>query len=619
MNSRPLFMESFQAAAAEFPERDALVLLEEHDGQLHPGHVTYAELGARVRLLAARLRAHTSPGDRVLVLTTSQLLFAASFLACLHARLVAVPVPPAGRRGHHDERVAGIIKDAAASCVLTERAHAAEVSQLLARTGFPEVTCLLADTAPDAVRGGASGTAAPGSTGSGTAAPGSTGSGRTGSGRTVPGSPTDAVRPAADDVAYLQYTSGSTREPRGVMVTHGNLVANLEAIRRALDTGPASRFGGWLPLHHDMGLVGQLLHPLWLGATTVMLSPQAFVKKPFHWLDTVSRYRLTVSGAPDFAYELCLRRINDSQRAKLDLSGWRTAVDGGEPVHPATLHAFAERFATAGLRPGALTVAYGLAESTLLVSGGRPAPHQAHSDTAAPHPAPPHPAQPDPEAASCTGRTVPCGVPASAEIRIVDPQTGAECADGRIGEIWVRGDSVAPGYWRRPAETAAVFDARLAGRGGHLRTGDLGMLDAEGQLHVTGRITDMIVIAGRNLYPQDLERTVQQVSALFGPVTVFAVPGERERVVVVQELRARSHYDIDLSSLAATVESRIGDEYEIRTGALLFVRPGTVRRTTSGKVERAAMRSMFLRGELDPLHQRVDHEVEQLMMSGVGT
>ncbi|MEU2154419.1 fatty acyl-AMP ligase [Streptomyces sp. NPDC019396] len=574
MTGQRTFIDTFETVAAETPERDALILLTEDDGRLRPESVTYGELSAQARALGARLGAHASPGDRVLIPQSSRRLFAASFLACLHAGLVAVPVPPPGSRGHHDERIAGVVKDAAVSCVLTESRHAPEVSQLLARTGFGAVTCLLADTPANAPAGApAPATATP---------PG-------------PALPP----PGPDEIAYLQYTSGSTREPRGVMVTQGNLVANMEAIHHALGTDPGSRFGGWLPLHHDMGLVGQLLHPLWLGATTVMLSPQAFVKKPFHWLDTVSRYGLTISGAPDFAYELCLRRINDTQLATLDLTRWRHAVNGGEPVYPGTLEAFAERFAPAGLGPGALTPAYGLAEATLMVSGGgAPAPGAG--------------------APSARNPFAPCGAPASAEVRIVDPTARKELPDGRIGEIWVRGDSIAPGYWGRPGETAEVFDARLAGSGGYLRTGDLGMMEA-GILHVTGRIKDMIVVAGRNLYPQDLERTVQQVSGLFGPATAFAVPGARERVVVVQELRARSQYDIDLDSLAAAVEARIGEEHEVRTGGLLFVRPGTVRRTTSGKVERAAMRRMFLRGELSPLHQRIDREIERLLASGAGS
>ncbi|QOV35708.1 fatty acyl-AMP ligase [Streptomyces ferrugineus] len=587
MSAPRTFTDVFRATAGARPERTALVLLTEREGRLVPEEIGYGALDRHARILADRLRRHTVPGDRVLILQSSRRLFTASFLACLYAGAVAVPVAPPGGRGHHDERIAGIVKDAAAGCVLTEARHAAEVSQLLARTGFGDVVCAPADL------------------------PHPAGDGR-------PATPdAEPHRASPEDVAYLQYTSGSTREPRGVMITHRNLLANQEAIRLALGTGPESRIGGWLPFHHDMGLVGQLLHPLWLGTTAVLLTPATFVKKPAHWLETVSRYRLTVSGGSDFAYDLCVRRVNDLQLAGLDLSGWRTAVNGGEPVRAETLRAFAERFAAAGLRPEALTCCYGLAEATLLVSGA-----------AAPEPARPRTADAaaleehrlrDAAAGAPHRPVVACG-PAAADtdIRIVDPDTGTELPDGRIGEIWVRGDGVAPGYWRRPAETAETFDARLGGQGGYLRTGDLGAM-ADGLLHLTGRIKDMIVVAGRNLYPQDLERTVQQIDPLFGGATVFAVPdgGEgRERVVVVQELRDRGHYDIDLDALARAVETRIGEEYEIRAGGILLVRSGTVRRTSSGKVERAAMRLMFLRGEITPLHARLDPGVETLLTSG---
>jgi acyl-CoA synthetase (AMP-forming)/AMP-acid ligase II len=587
MSAPRTFTDVFRATAAARPERTALVLLTEREGRLVPEEIGYGALDRHARVLADRLRRHTVPGDRVLILQSSRRLFAASFLACLYAGAVAVPVAPPAGRGHHDERIAGIVKDAAASCVLTEARDAAEVSQLLARTGFGDIVCAPADL-PHAAR----------------------------EART-PAPDTEPHRASPEDVAYLQYTSGSTREPRGVMITHGNLLANQEAIRLALGTGPESRIGGWLPFHHDMGLVGQLLHPLWLGTTAVLLSPTTFVKKPAHWLETVSRYRLTVSGGPDFAYDLCVRRVNDLQIAGLDLSGWRTAVNGGEPVRAETLRAFAERFAPAGLRPEALTPCYGLAEATLLVSGA-----------AAPVPARPRRADAtaleenrllDAAGGAPHRPVVACGPAAAGTgIRIVDPDTGTELPDGRIGEIWVRGDGVAPGYWRRPAETAGTFDARLGGQGGHLRTGDLGAVQ-DGQLHVTGRLKDMIVVAGRNLYPQDLERTVQQIDPLFGAATVFAVQDGaegRERVVVVQELRDRGHYDIDLDALVGAVEARISEEFELRTGGILLVRSGTVRRTGSGKVERAAMRLMFLRGEITPLHARLDPGVAPLPTAG---
>ncbi|MFD9504884.1 fatty acyl-AMP ligase [Streptomyces sp. NPDC060035] len=578
MRGHRTFTEHIQAQAAETPDREALILLTERDGSLWPQTIAYAELDRSARTLATALRRHVQPGERVLIAHRSRALFVTGFLACLYAGAVAVPVAPPGGRGHHDDRIAGIVKEAAAVCVLTSTDEAAEVSQLLARTGHGDVVCLLADgpAAADAPE------------------------------------TWQPFVPDPDTVAYLQYTSGSTRDPRGVVVTHRSLLANQRAIQEALGTRPGIRMGGWLPLHHDMGLVGQLLHALWLGGTAVLMSPAAFVKRPANWLEVISRYGLTVSGAPDFAYELCVRRINDSQLAGLDLSRWEVAVNGGEPIDPATLTEFAERFAPAGLRPGALAPCYGLAEATLLVSGTRTAPAAAARtvDAAAL------------EAGRLTAPTGPgrtlahCGPAASAELRIVDPETCRELPDGRIGEIWVRGESVGPGYWARPAETAAAFDCRIdGGGGGYLRTGDLGALH-DGLLHVTGRLKDMIVVAGRNLYPQDLERTVQQVSGLFGAATAFAVPGARERIVIVQELRARSRYDIDLAALAAAVQQRLSEEYEVRTAGVLLVRPGTVRRTTSGKVERAAMRRLFLRGELDPLHQRIEPEVELLLAAG---
>lgn len=566
------FTDIVRGRVAESPDREALILLTEWDGALRPETLSYAELDRAARIVAVRIGRHAAPGERVLILHTSRKLFGIAFLACLYAGVIAVPAAPPGDLGRHDERIAGIVKDAAAGCVLTSLAEAPDVTQLMARTGHGNITCVPTDADVMDV--------------------------------TVAddGEPWQPPRQEPDDVAFLQYTSGSTREPRGVIVTHRALLANHRAIHEALGTVPGARIGGWLPLHHDMGLVGQLLHALWLGGTAVLLSPLAFVKRPAHWLETISRYGLTVSGAPDFAYDLCVRRVNDSQLAGLDLSGWQVAVSGGEPVNAATLRAFRERFAPAGLRPEALVPCYGLAEATLLVSGDRAA---GGFDT--------HKLPAPPGAAGAVAEVVSCGRATGAEVRIVDPDTQEPLDEGLVGEIWVRGETVSRGYWARPRESADTFGGRIKdGEGGYLRTGDLGAL-VDGRLCVTGRIKDMIVVAGRNLYPQDLERTVREVSALFGSGTAFGVPGERERVVVVQELRARSRYGVDLAELTSSVQRRLHDQYDVSAGGVLLVRPGTVRRTTSGKLERAAMRRMFLNGELTALHQWVDPEIERLI------
>ncbi|MFI6152978.1 fatty acyl-AMP ligase [Kitasatospora sp. NPDC051170] len=572
------FAEQIQARAAEAPGREALILLPEYEGRSQAEAVSYRALDAGARRLAGWLQDRGAAGERVLLAHSDRRLFAISLLACLYAGAIAVPTAPPRGRGHHAERIAGIVKDAAPCLALTDAAEAPDLSRLLAAQGHGSIPCLAADVVP-------------------------------------PSAPFTAPRLGPDSVALLQYTSGSTREPRGVVVTHGSLTANQRAIGAALRTGPADVFGGWLPFHHDLGLIGQLLHPLWLGATSVLLTPEAFVKRPLRWLEAISRYGVTVSAAPDFAYDLCVRRTDEQPLpAGLDLSAWRAAVDGGEPIRSATWQAFSERFAPAGFRAEALTAGYGLAEATLLVAldAGGAAGARTHREVDAAA------LERNRLADARTGRPsrslVPVGLPVELDLRIVDPQSQATLPDGRIGEIWVRGQGVAAGYWRRRGESAQTFGQTTAeGEGGYLRTGDLGVVQ-DGLLHVTGRLKDVIVVAGRNLYPQDLEQTVQRVSAMFGSATAFGVPGEREQVVVIQELRAQSRYRVDFAGLTAAVKDCLAREFELQTGAVLLVRPGTVRRTTSGKVERAAMRKLFLDGRLKPLHQEVKSEVEQLLV-----
>ncbi|GAB3961188.1 fatty acyl-AMP ligase [Streptomyces sparsus] len=575
------FNQIVQARTAQTPGRAALVLLPGDSAGARaprpPEPVSYRVLDAEARRLAGWLQDRGAAGERVLLLHGSRRQFAVSFLACLYAGAVAVPAPPPNGRAHLDQRIAGIVKDAAPCITLTDADQAPEVSQLLARSGFGGIPCLAADAVPAA----------------------------------APWREPDLDESAP---AYLQYTSGSTGAPRGVLATHGSVLANMRAINRALRTLPGSRLGGWLPFHHDMGLVGQLLHPLWLGGSSILLAPETFVRRPASWLEAVSQHDIAVSGAPDFAYDLCTRRVTDAELTGLDLSGWATAVSGGEPVRAETRRAFTERFACVGLRPEAFSPCYGLAEATLLVSGraeGDPATDRTVDAAALERHRlrPPRPHAP--------ARTLlSCGRPTAGELVIVDPESRAVLPEGRIGEIWLRGDSVAGGYWKRIGETAETFGVSAAdGTGGYLRTGDLGTLE-DGELYVTGRLKDLIITAGRNLYPHDLERAVQQVSGLFGSATAFGVAGERERVVVVQELRARSRYEVDFAGLAAGVVRCLSEEFDVNAGGVLLVRPGTVRRTTSGKVERAAMRDLFLRGELKPLHQEIDPELGRLVGSG---
>jgi acyl-CoA synthetase (AMP-forming)/AMP-acid ligase II/acyl carrier protein len=353
---------------------------------------------------------------------------------------------------------------------------------------------------------------------------------------------------------------------------------------------------GWLPLYHDMGLIGNVLQPLYVGARAVLLSPLTFLQRPALWLAAVARYRATTSGGPNFAYDLCARKVGEEEKAGLDLSSWSVAFNGAEPVRAETVERFAAAFAPCGFRRAAFFPCYGLAEATLFVTGGAPgagpvirpvdaAALERHQVADAPPGAP--------------GRAlVGCGRAAAGQaVRIVDPESGAPCAPGRVGEVWVAGPSVAAGYWGRPEETARTFGARLAGEGPFLRTGDLGFL-ADGELFVTGRRKDLIILRGRNHYPQDLERTAEASHPALRPGCGAAFGVDRdgeERLVILQEVERSA---ADPAGIADAVRRAVAGEHEVAVEEVVLVRSGTVLKTSSGKVRRAACRAAYLAGEL---------------------
>ncbi|MDY7092284.1 MAG: amino acid adenylation domain-containing protein, partial [Acidobacteriota bacterium] len=537
--------------------------------------LTYASLRNQARALAARLLTVAEPGDRALLLFPPGLDFIVSFVACLYAGVVAVPAYPPGSR-RTLPRVRSIAADARPRLVLTDGAHLEKLEILAGRAPELEGVRWMA---PDGVENG------------------------DGDGD---GDEEALPRLAASDVAFLQYTSGSTAAPKGVMVTHGNLVHNEEAIRCSFGLSEESVIVGWLPLYHDMGLIGNVLQPLYVGGSCVLMSPVAFLRSPVRWLQAVSRYRGTTSGAPNFAYELCVRRISEEDRRSLDLSTWTLAYNGAEPVRADSLERFARAFAPCGFRPEALYPCYGLAEATLLVTGGdrerEPVVVTAEVDGLEQGRVSPLEEVSEDASAEAGRRLVGCGHAwLDQQVVIADPETRRRLPDGEVGEIWVSGPSVAAGYWQRQELTEEVFQARLADdpeAGTFLRTGDLGTL-VDGELLVTGRLKDLIILRGRNHYPQDLELTAERAHPDLRPgcAAAFAVEVDgEEQLVLVQELERRAGKDYQ--QIFDAVRGALAREHEVTPWDLVLLKWGTVPKTSSGKIQRQPCRRAYLEGGL---------------------
>jgi 8-amino-7-oxononanoate synthase len=539
------------------------------------GSLTFAELRKRALAIAAGLSEHIVPGDRVVVLVPPGLDYIAAFFGCLYAGAIAVPAyPPNPRRA--DTRVARMVADCGARVAIVSDAFMARIDGWLALTPQLGAVSWLNATRLLATEGSAQ-----------------------------PSSPA-----VGSTLAMLQYTSGSTGEPRGVMLSHANLLHNSTIVHRvtAHEEGDAAVF--WLPPFHDMGLIGGILQPIYASVPTTLMAPATFLQQPFRWLEAISKYRATTSGAPNFAYDLCVERIGADERRTLDLSSWRTSFNGAEPVHAETLSRFTETFAPCGLRPDVLLPCYGLAEGTLLVAGG-PARRRAQSvivDRARLENGELRPAA---ERDTNAVALVPSGTPASElTVAIVDPDTALPCADGQVGEIWVAGGSVGVGYWNRADATAAAFHGKLAARTAadgpgakpktFLRTGDLGVI-AGGQLVVTGRLKDVVILGGRNYYPHDIEvaaeRSHEHMRAGF--TAAFSVnDGGHERLVLVAEV-ARQHRAEADAPLFHAVRAGLAATVGIVPDEIVLIRPRTIPRTSSGKIQRRECRAAFANGSLD--------------------
>ena len=558
------------------------------DGEEERGTLTYGELYHRARQVAGELQRKSAVGQRALLLDSSESDYIVTFFGCLCAGVIAVPIyaPRANKKGN--ARVESVVADAQPSVVLTTGAGSPAVRDVVAASAGEQVKWIDTNALP------------------------------------VDGD--ELWTPPAvsgTDIAFLQYTSGSTATPKGVMVSHANILHNERMIQNAFDTRPGSVIVGWLPLYHDMGLIGNVLQPLFAGVPCILMSPVAFLQRPLRWLQAISRYKATTSGGPNFAYELCMRKIRPEDRSGLDLSSWRVAFNGAEPVRLETVNRFAAQFADCGFRREAFVPCYGLAEATLFVSGGL----DPNGVTAVNYGINGN----GKNGGSGNGATisrkkektlVACGrPPVEQTVRIVSPDSLRQCSTDEVGEIWVQGPSIAQGYWRKAKETEETFNARIpeTDEGPFLRTGDLGFLK-EDLLFITGRLKDLLIIRGQNYYPQDMELTVEQSHPILqqGSGAAFSVEIEgEERLVVVQEVAVGKdpesivQRDLDeLDALIKLISRNIVAGHELQAFAIVLIRKGTIPKTSSGKIQRHACKDAFLNRELYVLREW--HERKQI-------
>jgi acyl-CoA synthetase (AMP-forming)/AMP-acid ligase II/alkylation response protein AidB-like acyl-CoA dehydrogenase/acyl carrier protein len=583
-----LITERLRIHARLAPNRLAYTFLRD-DGKID--EITYGELEQRARAIGATLAQRAPQGSRALLLYPAGLEFITVYFACLIAGLVAVPatIPHKNRASR---RLKALLDDADPALILTHSDVEPAIKASLSLVDAEARVCLSSDTL--ALSGDVA---------------------------ALP-----QIRPT--DTAFLQYTSGSTSMPKGVEITHLNIASNVESIRQGFGFTPDSVMVSWLPLFHDMGLIGSVVSPMYVGFHCVLMAPAAFLKNPVMWLDAISRYRGTCAGAPNFGWEYCAKKITEEQKERLDLASLKVAYNGSEPVRASTLRSFTSAFERCGMRPAAMFPCYGMAETTLFVAGGpidsEPLIHTVSKsllegnqirDAV--------PGDPDAREIVSSGR-----IAASTTVFIVDPETCLPVSSQRVGEVWVAGPGVARGYWNKPEVTAEVFGAHLAnsGQGPFLRTGDLAFM-RDGELFITGRLKDLIIINGRNVYPQDVEEVIERAIDFIEPNMCAAFSVEidfQERLAIVAEanrslvraaqqagkehaskaeqLRAKDDYLAKIEAMAHNICQVIGQQFDVSVSSIVFVKPGTFPRTTSGKVQRTRCREMALQGQLDVVY-----------------
>ena len=555
------------------------------DGETQEISLTYGQLEQKAKAIAAYLQSVCSPQDRVLLLFPAGLDYITAFFGCLYAGVIAIPAyPPRPNRSLN--RIYNILQNAQTNIALTTSETVQSLSRQLENTSeLQDLRWITTDTIDDNIA-------------------------------------TYWREPDLDEdsIAFLQYTSGSTAEPKGVKIAYRNLLHNLEAIHRCFRHSTQSRGVIWLPPYHDMGLIGGVLQPLFGNFSVTLMSPLMFLQNPLRWLKAISRDRATTSGGPNFAYDMCVRKFKPEQLRGLDLSSWQVAFNGAEPINHETLNSFAETFAPYGFDYSAFYPCYGMAEATLIISGGSKhtavvtktvqgkALEQNLIATAEDN-------EPHPHTLVSCGRSL-----ADQKLAIANPETLISCKPGEVGEIWVSGASIAQGYWRQPQISEATFNAYLKDtkEGSFLRTGDLGFID-EGELFFTGRLKDMIVIKGRNHYPQDIEKTVQEITSWIRPscVASFSIELQGEEKLIVLAEVERTYWSnnrskasngrsahkemISVKDLTQSIRREISKNHDLQTHSILLLKPGSLPKTSSGKIQRHACRAEFLADNLEGL------------------
>jgi acyl-CoA synthetase (AMP-forming)/AMP-acid ligase II/acyl carrier protein len=541
------------------PNHKGYIFLQ--DGETESDSLTYKELDRRAKSIASHLQQWK--GERALLLYPSGLEFIVAFFGCLYAGVVAVPVYPP-KRNQKLSRLLSIVNDSQAKVALTSTSILADIGQRWEKE--TELLSQLKWVTTDAIEANPQ--------------------------EFIPTSP------KPESLAFLQYTSGSTGAPKGVMVTHKNIIHNQQLIHQAFSHSEKTILVGWLPLFHDMGLIGNVLQPIYLGTPCILMPPVAFLQKPICWLKAISKYKATTSGGPNFAYDLCAKKIQPEDLANLDLSSWDVAFNGAEPLRAQTLEQFSQKFAQCGFNYNAFYPCYGMAETTLFTTGGdknqKPVIKNALADQS--------------EKTSLVENKISsaespllvgCGhTYMDTTVIIANPESLIRCEKGQVGEIWVSGGSIASGYWNRPEATQETFQAYLKDteEGPFLRTGDLGFL-LDGELFVTGRLKDIIIIRGQNHYPQDIELTVQKSHPALRPNCGAAfsleVEGE-ERVVVVQEVERSYLHKLNVDEVIEAIRKAVSQDHQLQIYGIVLLKTASIPKTSSGKIQRYLCRKLFL-------------------------